>query len=565
LGGYLAFTKRVFMLTKVLPCFKYLQFESVTPTDGQIVITAVTTQPTAACALCHQHSQWVHAHYQRTVADLPLAGAPVVLHIRARKFFCRVPACPRRIFTERLAAFAAPQARRSHGLRAALRRVAVALGGEAGARLATALAMPTSPDTLLRLIRSLPRAPPRDPCIIGLDEWAWRKGVRYGTMIVDLERHRVAALLPDRDAEQVAAWLAAYPSITVVSRDRSATYADAATRGAPQAIQVADRFHVIRNLSEALEKFLLHKRAHLKEAAAITAAALAPPPAVPGGVEETYPGKHTSTRPQLWQQRAEEESRRTHERYVAAYPAGQDLHAKGADIADIARRVGVSRRTVYRYLSLDGPPARKRPVRRPSPERLAWEAYIVRRWEDGCRNGRRLWREARAAGFKCGERNAARFVARLRQQDPQRRPTSTSSQAVTSVQGPTARHVSLLFLRRPTSLTADQALYLKHLCQGDEDLSTAYAMAQDFAAMLRERDGAHLDSWIEAACDSGIPEVRRFALGLKEAYAAVRAGLTLAYSNGQTGGQIHRLKLVRRSMYGRGKFDLLERRVVQAA
>jgi transposase len=144
-----------------------------------------------------------------------------------------VPTCPRRIFTERLAAFVASHARRSHGLRAALRRVALAIGGEGGARLATALAMPTSPDTLLRLIRSFPLTAPEDPRIIGLDEWAWRKGVRYGTMIVDLERHCVAALLPEGDADQVAAWLGAKPGIAVVSRDRSRTYADAATRGAP--------------------------------------------------------------------------------------------------------------------------------------------------------------------------------------------------------------------------------------------------------------------------------------------------------------------------------------------
>ncbi len=553
------------MPSKVFPCFDHLQFESLIPTDDQIIVTAVATAPIAACPLCQQPSSAVHSHYQRTVADLPLAGSAVVLHIRARKFFCRVATCPRRIFTERLPQFVAPHARRSHGLRAALRRVALAIGGEGGARLATALAMPTSPATLLRLIRSVPLTPPENPRIIGLDEWAWRKGVRYGTIVVDLERHRVAALLPERDADQVAAWLAANPGITVVSRDRSRTYADAATRGAPRATQVADRFHVMRNLGEALEKFLLHKRTQIKEAAATTDAALTPPPAPPAAVEETYPGKHMSTRPNLWQQRAEEESLRKHERYIAAYEAVHDLHTKGVDIADIARRVGVSRRTVYRYLSLDGPPERKRPVRRPSPERVAWEAYIARRWADGCRNGRRLWREARAAGLKCGERNVARFVAQLRQRDPRPHASSTSSTAVTSVQGPTARHVSVLFLRRPTSLTAEQVTYLEHLCRCDAGVAMAYALAQDFARLLREREGERLDEWIEKASASGVEEVRRFALGLTEDYAAVRAGLTLPYSNGQTEGQIHRLKLVRRSMYGRGKFDLLERRVLQAA
>jgi transposase len=498
------------------------------------------------------------------VSDLPLGGLPVVLHIHARKFFCRTPSCPRRIFTERLPEFVAPHARRSQGLRAALHRVALATGGEAGARLATALAMPTSLATLLRLIRSVPLATPAELHTIGVDEWAWRKGVRYGTMIVDLERHRVAALLPDRDADQVAAWLATHPTITIVSRDRSSIYTDAVTRGAPQAIQVADRFHLLCNVGEALEKFLLHKRAQLKEAAQATATALAPPPIAPAAAEETYPGKHTSTRPQLWQQRAEEASRTKHERYVTAYAAVHTLHANGADIADIARTVGMSRRTVYRYLSLDGPPERKRPIRAPRPERRAWETYIVGRWNAGCHNGRRLWREARAAGYKCAERNVARFVAQLRREGPQRHPPSTSSGVVMRVHGPSARHVSLLFLRRSTSLTKAQATYLEHLCQRDAVVETAYTLAQAFAHMMRAREGAHLDTWIESTNERGVPEVRRFALGLMGDLAAVKAGLTLEYSNGQTEGQVNRLKLVKRTMYGRAKFDLLCQRVLHA-
>jgi len=498
------------------------------------------------------------------VSDLPLGGLPVVLHIHARKFFCRTPSCPRRIFTERLPEFVTPYARRSQALRAALRRVALATGGEAGARLAAALAMPTSPATLLRLIRSIPLAVPAELHSIGVDEWAWRKGVRYGTIIVDLERHCVAALLPERDADQVAAWLAAHPTITVVSRDRSSIYTDAVTRGAPQATQVADRFHLLCNLGESLETFLLHKRSQLKDAAVATAAALAPPPVAPAVVEETYPGKHTSTRPQLWQQRAATASRMKHERYVTAYKTAHTLHANGADVADIARTVGLSRRTVYRYLNLDGPPERKRPIRAPRPERRAWEAYIVRRWNAGCHNGRRLWREARAAGYKCAERNVARFVAQLRRDGPQRHPPSTSSGAVTSVHGPSARHVSLLLLRRPTSLTTAQATYLEHLCQRDAAVEAAYTLAQEFTHMLRAREGTRLDTWIESTNECGVAEVRRFAQGLMGDFAAVKAGLTLAYSNGQTEGQVNRLKLVKRAMYGRATFDLLCQRVLHA-
>ncbi len=556
------------MFAHVLPGFKYLQFERVTSTDQAVVVVAATKRVTAQCPVCNGRSRWVHSRYRRSVADLPLGGLPVVLHIHARKFFCRRPSCPRRIFTERLPAFVAPHARRSQGLRAALRRVALATGGEAGARLATALAMPTSPATLLRLIRSIPPAAPVELRSIGVDEWAsgtlWVKGVRYGTIIVDVERHCVAALLPERDADQVAAWLATHPTITVVTRDRSSIYTDAVTRGAPQATQVADRFHLLCNLGEALETFLLHKRAQLKDAAHATAMALAPPPVAPAAGEESYPGNHTCTRPRLWQQRAEEASRTKHERYVTAYKTVQTLHAHGADVADIARTVGMSRRTVYRYLSLDGPPERKRPIRAPRPERRAWETYIVRRWNEGCHNGRRLWREARCAGYKCAERNVARFVAQLRRDGPQRHPASTSNGAVMSTQGPSARHVALLFLRRPASLTPAQTSYLAHLCQRDAVVETAYVLAQEFTHMLRAREGDRLDTWIESTNESGVAEVRRFARGLMGDLAAVQAGLTLAHSNGQTEGQVNRLKLVKRTMYGRAKFDLLCQRVLHA-
>ncbi len=249
---------------------------------------------------------------------------------------------------------------------------------------------------------------------------------------------------------------------------------------------------------------------------------------------------------------------------MTAYKAVQTLHANGADVADIARTVGLSRRTVYRYLRLDGPPERKQPIRAPRPERRAWEVYIVRRWNEGCHNGRRLWREARAAGYTCAERNVARFVAQIRREGPHQLPPSTSSGAVTSRQGPSARHVALLFLRRPTSLTNAQATYLAHLCQHDAAVGTAYALAQEFTHMLRARAGTRLDTWIEATTKCGVAEVRRFALGLMGDYAAVKAGLSLEPSNGQTEGQVNRLKMLKRQMFGRAKFDLLCQRMLQA-
>jgi transposase len=193
-----------------------------------------------------------------------------------------------------------------------------------------------------------------------------------------------------------------------------------------------------------------------------------------------------------------------------------------------------------------------------------YEAYLRRRWAEGCHNGQQLWREIRAQGFAYSSSPVARFVAQLRR-DPSSRPAGRARSALTSVRGPSAREVALLFLRRPEDRTGEQRAYLAHLLLQDDAIAAAYGVAQDFAAMLRERDGQRLDTWMEEAVQSGVADVARFARGLQDDYAAIQAGLTRADSNGQVEGQVTRLKLVRRTMYGRGGHDLLQRRVLHAA
>lgn len=546
-------------LAKVLPYLKYVHLDAIERDGATTILVGTAKRASARCPLCGRRSRSIHSRYVRSVADLPLAGAAVVLRLRVRRFFCRVPSCPRRIFCERLPSLVAPQGRWSHGLRAAIQQIGFALGGEAGARLAQVLGLHTSPDSILNLSRAAPLPVVADIQRLGIDEWAWRKGRRFGTILVDRARHRVVALLPERSADSTAAWLARHPEIEVITRDRSCLYADAATRGAPQATQVVDRFHLIRNLGEALEAFLRAKGARLTEAAHALAAASA----VPADPASAGPEAERPMPP--WRLRAEETSARAHQRQVATYDAIHALRAKGADVADIARTIGVSRQTVYRYLHMTHPPAR-RPRRFARRERCLdpYEEYLRQRWAEGCHDGLQLWREIRAQGFAYSSSPVARFVAHLRR-DPSSRPAGRVRSALASVRGPSARVVALLFLRRPADRTAEQRAYLACLLPQDEAIATAYAVAQEFAALLRERDGARLEAWIEEAARSGVADVARFALGLRDDYAAIQAGLTLQDNNGQVEGQVTRLKLVRRSMYGRGRFDLLERRVLCAA
>jgi transposase len=248
-----------------------MRLTEVTMEQASVQLQLTATAPTAACPRCAVSSSSIHSRYQRHLTDLSWGRRAVHLHLIVRKFRCRNPTCARRIFTERLPALVAAYARKTGHLVAALRAIGVALGGNAGARLAAHLRLPTSPSTLLRLVRAAPMPQPPALQAAGVDEWAWRRGHRYGTILVNLADHRVVDLLPDRSAASVAAWLARYPTISVVCRDRSDLYADGMRRGAPEAGQVVDRFHLVQNLRQALEVFLGHHRPALQAAAMGTA------------------------------------------------------------------------------------------------------------------------------------------------------------------------------------------------------------------------------------------------------------------------------------------------------
>jgi transposase len=241
-----------------------------------IRIQLMTTAPAAACPLCHAPSSSIHSRYQRHPTDLPWGTRPVRIHLMVHKFVCRNPICARRIFTERLPDLVAPFARKTHRLITVLRAIGIALGGQPGARLAARLRLPTSPTTLLRLVQAAAMPRPSALQAIGVDEWAWRRGHRYGTILVHLATHRVVDLLPDRSAAALAVRLGQHPTITTVCRDRSDLYANGIRRGAPEAVQVVDRFHLVQNLRQALEGVLIDRRLALQGAAACTAMALTP-------------------------------------------------------------------------------------------------------------------------------------------------------------------------------------------------------------------------------------------------------------------------------------------------
>ncbi len=548
----------------LLPNAPGLRLQDVAIDTEMVSLSIESTRPSAACPVCDQKTARFHSRYLRTLADLPWGGRSVRLLLRVRRFRCSRSECPRLIFAERLPSVVEPYARKTTRLHEVLRLVGFALGGEGEARLLQRLGMMASPSTLLRYVRGSAKVAYPQPNVVGIDDWAFRRGRRYGTMIVDLERPEVIDLLEDREAEAVRAWLERHPQIRVIARDRGGAYAEAATKGAPQAMQVADRWHLTHNLADALEEFLLQKKKVLREAARTETES----------PEEDYAtsfsaGSLTPNRPRIWYERQLEASRKRHERRVEQWRNIRRLHLAGADVHDIAKRLGVSRETVYRYRRMEEPPE---PVRFRHKKRVLdpYVPYILRRWGEGCRNGTKLYREIREQGYAHGASNVARLVAELR-----RAGVGGGGSATDRTQGgvvlpdkatvPTARQAAALFLRRREKLTAEQEAYLDRLGTLDKASADAYRLTQEFTKMVRELGGEKLDDWLKEADASEAEVMRRFAKGLGKDLSAVRAGLTESWSSGPVEGFIHKLKLIKRSMYGRASFALLRSRVLGAS
>lgn len=540
----------ILLPTALLPHAPGLLLEDVLSDDRTLRIVLRSTAPAAPCPLCQQPTTRIHSHYTRHPADLPWAGHAVRFVLHVRKFFCLTPTCPRRIFTERLPDVVAPSARTTMRLTALLRMIAFALGGEAGARLAQQIGIAASPTLLIATIRRTPVAPRLSPRVLGVDDWAQRKGIRYGTAVVDLERHRLIDLLPDREAETLAQWLAPHGGIAVIARDRRGAYATGAREGAPDAVQVADRWHLLSNWHEAIERVFNRYRSRIKQVA-IPKSHPAKQPAV-----KVLPPKSVNRRRKY----ADERRARVQAERLALYTLIRERHAKGEYLTTIARDLKLNYKTARKYALADECPTMKA---YPPRKRLLtpYEPYLRSRWAEGCRNGKQLHREIVAHGFRGSRPLVSTFVAQLRRAERAGTPVTPQPTAGDPLTPHTA---AMLLLRRPERCSDAERAAIAQLRACHADIATTMAFTERFVAIVRERCGEELSPWLADAQASGIREIEQFAVKVRQDEAAVRAGCTLAWSNGQTEGQVTRLKLLKRQMYGRAKFDLLRHRALAA-
>jgi len=547
----------------ILPDLSDLIIEQVSITND-VMITVRAASPMVPCPCCGTLSRRVQSRYTRTLRDLPVSGRYTHLTVHVRRFFCQESTCIRKIFAERFPSLTLPRVKFTLRLQETLRQMGFALGGEAGARLGRVLSIPGSSDTVLRLVKQTELPVASSPRVVGIDDWSWKRRLRYGTLICDLESRKPIDVLPDRSVESVSAWFEKYPSIEIVSRDRSSEYAAAIKKGAPQALQVADLWHIGKNLAESVSTLLARCRAEIRRGLHVQAEPSQEREEMePVSEEERHPARSLSEEQARVARRAQKLDR---------YEQIIELHDQGLKAAEIASRTGISGRTVQRWLAHGSFPEARRRRRRPSlidP----YERSVLQWWHEGNRNGLQLYRELITRGYKGSSKAMYNYLATLRT------PQSDSLQSIPlklrrrksvpllppPLENFSAQRATWLFVCQPEKLDQIQQEELMRILQASPSAETAYSLAQGFMQMIREHTGQPLDSWLNAVEESHLPELKSFARGIQHDKAAVLAGLTLSWSQGPLEGHVNRLKLIKRSMYGRAKLPLLRARVLHVA
>jgi transposase len=521
------------LLHAFLPQVKDLHVDSVSSDNGGVMLTARARGMRADCRACEATSGRVHSRYRRCLREAGCGGRPVTVDLEVRRFFCLNPACDVVTFVEQVPGLTQWNQRRTPLLRGLLEAIALALAGRAGSRLADAFGITVSRSTLIRLIRALPDPEIGQITVLGVDEFAKRRGHSYATLLIDMGTHRPVDVLDDRTADAFARWLREHPGIEVICRDRAGSYAEGAKKGAPEAIEVADRFHLWQNLCDAAETTIRAHRADLREPETEVAAPATKeePAAVP-----VAPESRTAVR--------------TRERHAAIHGLLDD----GRTHTEICKILGLADRTVRKFRLagtaeelLNGPRQTGRQIDRYGP-------YLHKRWNEGVHDAAQLHTEITAQGYQGSKRSVRRFVLPLR---PYQRVVELPPTP------PTVREATRWVTSHPDHLTTDETTKLSQLKDRSQPFARLAGHVTAFAQMMTNRTGTqHLEGWLTQIENDDFPALHSLARGLRRDQSAVTNGLTLTHSSGAVEGNVCRVKHLKRQMFGRANLDLLRKRIL---
>ena len=488
----------------------------------------------------------------RHLEERPILEQRLVLAVQMHRFKCASAECPRRTFAETISSLAGRHQRRTRSQARALQALGHALGGEPAARLARALGLRTSADTVLRQLRrtAVRRRRPK-PRVVGIDDWAIARGHHYGTIVVDLERREPIEVFVGRETDAVTQWMRANPSVEIVTRDRAGAYSEAAEIALPHAEQVCDRWHLLSNLRDNVERMLQRMGPQMRHAAqsvVVTAPTL-------GRQGRTGGPSLTS-----WQRLSDD--RRSIR--LALYERVMALRAQGNTMKGIARETGIDHRTVSKFISAGAFPERALKARGATPLD-AHRDYVAQRVAEGCTSAVQIWQEIRQRGYSGSRAAVQHCVVRLL--FPQGKPALVQPVART-MPCPSARRAfgwlagwRKLAVHEPKS--AEHERFVQALCEIEPVVREVRSLTRQFLGIMRRRRPKEFDQWLKRLSRCEAPEMKRFARSLQADLPAVRAAFRLPWSNGQTEGHVNRLKFLKRQMYGRASVDLLRLRVLR--
>jgi len=521
----------------LFPHLGSLELDQVEDAGDLVRLVARTRTSPVTCPKCGELATRVHDRYWRRLQDLSCCGRPVQVVLRVRRFICDNPACAVATFAEQVDGLTARHQRRTVGLRSLLERIALALAGRAGSRLARVLGAIVSRCTLIRLIRALPDPEIGKVAVLGVDDWAKRRGQSYASVLLDMDSHRVIDILPGREAGTFAGWLRAHPGVQLICRDRAGGYALGAREGAPGAQQVADRWHMWDDLGDYVKKTVAAHHGCIKDHYAAPGQAAADQAPDPQQTAERATAVHAENRARVV---------RTRQRYEQV----QKLKAEGKRIAAITRELRLAPGTARRYFHADSADELAAASLAGWPSMLDdYKPHLHRRWNEGCTNIQQLHREVKALGFRGSYATVYAYLAPFQ-----------GKAAPPAVLGPPkVRYVTSWIRRRPGNLDADEQLKLMQVRAACPHLDALRGHVEEFAKMLTGRHGERLDAWITAVRADDLPHLHAFANGLERDHAAVLAGLTLPYSSGAVEGKVCKIKFLKRLMFGRASYDLLRK------